>query len=52
LNETLLERCATDLSRQLRGKSGTKRELLEEERSAMEDGFEMVASDRQTLLVR
>ncbi len=35
LNETLLERCATDLSRQLRGKSGTKRELLEEERSAM-----------------
>jgi hypothetical protein len=34
LNETLEERCRTDLGRQLRGKDGTKAALLAEERAA------------------
>lgn len=34
LNETLEERCCTDLGRQLRGKDGTKAALLAEERAA------------------
>jgi transposase len=35
LNQALAERCRDDLSRQLRGKAGTKAERLEEERSAL-----------------
>lgn len=35
LNEALLQRCTADLTRQLRGKSGAKRELLGEERPTM-----------------
>ena len=35
LNERLAERCRADLDRQLRGKSGTKAELLAEERSRL-----------------
>jgi transposase len=35
LNEHLAERCRADLDRQLRGKSGTKAELLAEERSGL-----------------
>ena len=35
LNARLRQQCAEDLNRQLRGKHGAKRELLEEERSSM-----------------
>ena len=35
LNEALHERCREDLQRQLRGKSGTKAQLLEEERASL-----------------
>lgn len=35
LNEELVEACRQDLARQLRGKDGTKAELLEEDRRAM-----------------
>jgi hypothetical protein len=35
LNEELAERCQQDLQRQLRGKSGTKAQLLVEERASM-----------------
>ena len=37
LNEELVRRCDQDLDRKLRGRSGTKRELLQEDRSAMLD---------------
>jgi len=37
LNEELLRRCNQDLERKLRGKSGTKWELLQEDRQAMLD---------------
>jgi transposase len=37
LNDELMRRCTTDLDRTLRGKSGCKRERLQEERTAMLD---------------
>lgn len=42
INAALIERCRSDLDRQLRGKSGTKRQLLEEERD------QLLAFPRQT----